>query len=291
MMVVASAARRARYCGMVMPPRSCSPRKVLSVTGVASLPARIKLARCLEDAAVQFLGKMLRLQKIGNTVEGVVIDQDGAEKRLFGLDIGRRGAKRRVRRGDGQGLTIKSLFQRCHVVKAKLLRRPKRTRKRDRYRGRRRITRSPDGHSGMAAPIRKSKSRVAPPRPRYSQQRKKGGGPMAIALDRGARDTGMGRSCFFCAIPPSLRRAGYAMPDTGRWRLQRHEEKGKSGTKRDKTPAKIEFFCVKSTLCEQDLRLRVTSSFFRFWHVENDVESAKIQRGCEWCALIYKNKT
>ena len=41
-MVVASAASRARYWLTVMPPMSIdTSRKVLSVTGVASLPARI----------------------------------------------------------------------------------------------------------------------------------------------------------------------------------------------------------------------------------------------------------
>ncbi len=162
-----------------------------------------QLAGCLEDAAVQFLGEMFRLQKIGDAVEGVVIDQNGAKKRLFGLDIGWRGAKRRVRRGDGQGLTIKSLFQRCHADKPSFLLRPDwRREKGNRYRERRRITRWPDGYSGMAAPIRKSESHAAPPRPRYPQQRKKGCGPMAIALDRGARDTGHGKAGFFGTNSP-----------------------------------------------------------------------------------------
>jgi hypothetical protein len=41
MTVVASVASRARYCGTVTPPMSCSPRKVFKVIGVASLPTRI----------------------------------------------------------------------------------------------------------------------------------------------------------------------------------------------------------------------------------------------------------
>ena len=51
-MVVASAARRARYCGTVTPPRSCSPRNVFKVMGEASFPARMscdatsKIRRC-----------------------------------------------------------------------------------------------------------------------------------------------------------------------------------------------------------------------------------------------------
>ncbi len=44
MMVVASAARRARYWPTVMPPMSVSAgTKVFSVTGVATLPIRIRL--------------------------------------------------------------------------------------------------------------------------------------------------------------------------------------------------------------------------------------------------------
>jgi hypothetical protein len=43
--VVASAASRARYWLTLKPPMSMSPgRKVLSVTGVATLPARIRFA-------------------------------------------------------------------------------------------------------------------------------------------------------------------------------------------------------------------------------------------------------
>src|SRR5450759_1439999 len=52
MTVVASAASRARYCGTVTPPRSCSPRNVFKVIGEASFPARMscdatsKIRRC-----------------------------------------------------------------------------------------------------------------------------------------------------------------------------------------------------------------------------------------------------
>ena len=45
----------------------------------------------LEDAPVQLLGEMLRPQKIRDAIEGVVVDENGAEQRLLGLDIvGRR---------------------------------------------------------------------------------------------------------------------------------------------------------------------------------------------------------
>jgi hypothetical protein len=62
-MVVASAARRARYCGTVTPPRSCSPRKVFRVIGEASFPARIncaatsKIRRCTSSEKCSGLKK------------------------------------------------------------------------------------------------------------------------------------------------------------------------------------------------------------------------------------------
>ena len=40
----------------------------------------------LVDAAVDFLDEMLRLEEVGDAVEGVVVDQDRAEQRLLGLD-------------------------------------------------------------------------------------------------------------------------------------------------------------------------------------------------------------
>ena len=70
--------------------------------GDASLPARIRRAGGLEDAPVQFLGEMLGLQEVGDAVEGVVVDQDGAEQRLFRLDIGGRLARARIGRLNGE---------------------------------------------------------------------------------------------------------------------------------------------------------------------------------------------
>ncbi len=74
------------------PPRSCSPRKVFSVIGEASLPGADQRAGDLVDAAVNLLDEMLGCEEIRDAVVGVVVDQDGAEQRLFGLDIGRRAA-------------------------------------------------------------------------------------------------------------------------------------------------------------------------------------------------------
>ena len=72
-------------------------RKVFSVTGVAILPARIRFAGELVDLLMDRLEEMLRLQKIGDPVERLVVDQDGAEQRLLGLDVVRRAAV--LRRG------------------------------------------------------------------------------------------------------------------------------------------------------------------------------------------------
>ena len=71
---------------------SWSPRKVFSVTGVASLPARIsepaisKMRRWISST------KCSLLQEIGDAVERVVVDEDRAEQRLLGLEIVRRRA-------------------------------------------------------------------------------------------------------------------------------------------------------------------------------------------------------
>ena len=62
------------------------------VTGVGDLVGADELAGDLEDAPVHRLEEMLRLEEIGDAVEGLVVDQDGAEQRLFGLDVLRRGA-------------------------------------------------------------------------------------------------------------------------------------------------------------------------------------------------------
>ena len=87
-MVVASAARRARYWPTVMPPRSVSAgTKVFSVTGVATLPIRIRLPAVSIDGLVDRLEEVLRLQKIRHPVERVVVDQDRAQHALFRLDI------------------------------------------------------------------------------------------------------------------------------------------------------------------------------------------------------------
>jgi hypothetical protein len=72
MTVVASAARRARYWLTVSPPISASPGR-----------KRRQLVDFLMDRFVE----MPRLEKVRNAIQGFVVDEDGAQQRLLGLDI------------------------------------------------------------------------------------------------------------------------------------------------------------------------------------------------------------
>ena len=65
-----------------------------------------KSAGQLVNALMDRLEEMLRLEEVGDAVERLVIDEDGAEQRLFGLDIVRRRTERRLRR---------SLLARCRI--------------------------------------------------------------------------------------------------------------------------------------------------------------------------------
>ena len=51
----------------------------------------------LEDALMDALEEMLRLEEIGNAIKRLVIDEDSAQQRLLGLDIVRRRAECRFR--------------------------------------------------------------------------------------------------------------------------------------------------------------------------------------------------
>ena len=86
-------------------------RKVFSVTGVAILPARIRLRRELVDLLMDRLEEMPRLEEVGDAVERLVVDQDGAEQRLLGLDVVRRGADRAAR---SVGQLARGRIERCH---------------------------------------------------------------------------------------------------------------------------------------------------------------------------------
>ena len=57
------------------------------------------------------LEEMLRLEEVGNPVERLVVDEDGAEQRLLGLDVMRRGAV--LRRGRFRQLAD-GRIERCH---------------------------------------------------------------------------------------------------------------------------------------------------------------------------------
>ena len=90
MTVVASAARRARYCETVTPPRSGVAEKGLQGDRRRDLAGLDEAGRDLVDAPVQLLEEMLRLEEVGDAVKGVVVDEDGPEKRLLGVDVVRR---------------------------------------------------------------------------------------------------------------------------------------------------------------------------------------------------------
>ncbi len=62
------------------------------VTGVATLLARMSCAGDLEDRPVHRLEEMLRLEEVGDPIEGLVVDEDGAKQRLLRLDVLRSGA-------------------------------------------------------------------------------------------------------------------------------------------------------------------------------------------------------
>src|SRR5262249_9034883 len=97
MIVVASAARRARYWARLNPAMSVSAgRNVFNVTGDASLPVRMRL-RDVVDLLMDRLEEMLRLEKIADAIKRLVVHQDRAQKGLLRLDIVRCGAVGRRR--------------------------------------------------------------------------------------------------------------------------------------------------------------------------------------------------
>ena len=65
-------------------------RKVFSVTGVATLPIADQAAGGLDNGLMDRFEEVLRLEKIRNPVERVVVDQNRAQQALFRLDIVRR---------------------------------------------------------------------------------------------------------------------------------------------------------------------------------------------------------
>ena len=95
MMVVALAASRPRYCGTVRSGAIGSARlEEGSERDRRRLLARAdQLRRHLVDAGVHRIEEMLGHEKARNPVVGLVVDEDGAEQGLLGLDVvGRRPA-------------------------------------------------------------------------------------------------------------------------------------------------------------------------------------------------------
>ena len=87
MTVVASAARRARYCCIETPSISSVGQEGLDGDRVGLLAGADDLGRDLVDLAVDALVEMLGFEEVRDAVERLVVDQDGAEQRLLGLDI------------------------------------------------------------------------------------------------------------------------------------------------------------------------------------------------------------
>ena len=73
------------------------------MTGEATLPARISCAVISKIAPVQLFVEMFGAQEIRDAVEGVVVDENRAQQRLFGLDIVR-------------GETVRCLFGRVRKL-------------------------------------------------------------------------------------------------------------------------------------------------------------------------------
>ena len=103
MMVVASAARRARYCATVEPGDvDVGGQEGLQRDRRGELAGADEAAREVIDLLMHRLEEMLRLEEVGDAIERLVVDQDGAQQRLLRLDImrggaiGRRGFLRRL---------------------------------------------------------------------------------------------------------------------------------------------------------------------------------------------------
>ena len=70
----------------------------------------------LINLLVQRLMELRRLEKIGNPVESLVVDQDGAKKRLLGLEVVRRDA---ILRGGDVGELARCRINGCHDLRSK----------------------------------------------------------------------------------------------------------------------------------------------------------------------------
>ena len=82
--------------------------------GRSKLAGADQRARDLVDAAMNLLDEMLRLEKVGDAVERVVVDENGAEQRLLGLQVQRRGAIGRIGGVERGGEPASKLFNGRH---------------------------------------------------------------------------------------------------------------------------------------------------------------------------------
>ncbi len=73
-----------------------------------------------EDLPVQRLVKMRGLEEVGHPVIGVVVHQDGAEQRLFGLDVVRRFAIVLLCRSNGGNLSCSFVHRHPYCLFPKL---------------------------------------------------------------------------------------------------------------------------------------------------------------------------
>ena len=73
---------------------SCS-KKFFKVMGSAICPRSISRDARVEDSSVDGIGEMVGPQEVGHPVISVVVGEDGAEQRLLGFEVVRRGPEYR----------------------------------------------------------------------------------------------------------------------------------------------------------------------------------------------------
>ncbi len=117
MMVVASAARRARYWrdGHAADVGIGRKEGLQRDRASRSCAARIRLPVSLEDPLMDRLEEMLGFKEVRDAIERVVVDQDGAEQALFRLDIVRR---RAIGRRSGVRRQLQNVRIRGHAGRA-----------------------------------------------------------------------------------------------------------------------------------------------------------------------------
>jgi hypothetical protein len=99
MIVVASAQSHSRY---LLPVRTAIRRAgsfgeagdldicrqgILQRDGCSDLSGANNVASYLVDALMDRFEEVLRFEEVGDTMEAIVVDKDGAEQRLFGFEV------------------------------------------------------------------------------------------------------------------------------------------------------------------------------------------------------------